>query len=149
MNAKAKKSPPLEAESGDCPRSAKPCMRRPYDRLRVRSIQGGESPTVQDSAGETDIKNIVNKYHRTGILPPAKPGVFADVSNLQGDLTERLIWAQQVQENAQREIAEIQQQREAAADQSGNTGDAPTIPDQTQTTQSQSTSTGQQEGPPD
>lgn len=121
-------------------------MRRPYDRLRVRSVQGGDTPTVQDPGNTTDVKEIVKKYHRTGMMPPGKSGIYADVTNLQGDLTERLIWAKQVQEDAQREIAEIQQRQQADSDATGNTTHGETIPDPAQNTDAQPTAPRQSEG---
>ena len=146
MNAKSKKVVQADNDCTDLPRSPKPCMRMPYDRLRVQSKQGGESTTVQDPQNTTDVNEIVKKYHRTGMMPPGKQGIYADVTGLQGDLTERLIWAKQVQEDAQREIAEIQQQQAAATDQTGNTTNETTVPDQTENPNAQSTTPRQSEG---
>lgn len=58
---------------------------------RVREIVINDEPSnTQDSFGnDTDINTIMARFERTGILPPntAEPQ-YADVVDLQGDLTE-------------------------------------------------------------
>lgn len=60
------------------------------------------SKTVQSAAAATDINNIVERYQRTGSLPPARTAPqWADVTGLQGDLTDRV-------ENARDTIAQVE-----------------------------------------
>lgn len=64
-------------------------------RLRVIATNNGESMTQQAHLDQTDVNAIVARFDRTGQLPPAlRAGQYADVTGLQGDLTERLNYAQ-------------------------------------------------------
>lgn len=58
-----------------------------------------DDPTlaVQSSKDECDINFIVNRYMRTGVLPAANHGVYADISEI-GDLRESLEQVQFAQE---------------------------------------------------
>lgn len=62
-------------------------VRKPYERVREGiSFKGTEQMTVQHLKDETDINNIVKRYHRTGELPQAKrEGSYEDVSELNED----------------------------------------------------------------
>ena len=55
---------------------------------KVTTDPVGVSRTQQADKDQTDINNIVNRYARTGNLPPQRQGVYADVTALQGELTE-------------------------------------------------------------
>lgn len=89
-------------------------VRRPYERERVVTVFEGESMTSQDARDLTDINVIVEQYARTGVLPPAKkPPVFADVTLLQGDLTERIMFAQEVGGKAAAAQEEVRRKRSA------------------------------------
>lgn len=51
----------------------------------------------QSHAEAADINTIVRRFARTGSLPPAmREGVYADVTDLQGPLSERIQWAQEI-----------------------------------------------------
>lgn len=66
-------------------------IRRPHERLRVQTEIIGESLTQQSFKDLTDINNIVNRYDRTGYLDGRNTTpVYADVTSLQGDLTESI-----------------------------------------------------------
>lgn len=68
---------------------AKPYIRKPYERHRVQTPIVGESMTHQAHAVTCDINNIIRKFDNTGVLPPAQhQGQYADVTGLQGDLTQ-------------------------------------------------------------
>lgn len=69
-------------------------IRSPYFRERMPQICGGESLTEQGHAESVDVNNIVRRFHRTGVLPPAAhPPVYADVTRLQAPLQERIAFA--------------------------------------------------------
>lgn len=79
--------------------------RRHWERHRTPFVTEGESMTINSFKDETDINNIVGRYHRTGELPNAKiQPQYADVSGLQGDITETLARA----ETAAQELGDIQ-----------------------------------------
>lgn len=97
-----------------------PRMRKAWERERCPTPMKTESVTDQTAAGETDVNTIVQRFQRTGHLPPGKgPGMYADVSEIQGDLTERLIWAKEQVDNLEtaiqiRAAKEEQEKAEAA-----------------------------------
>jgi len=63
------------------------------------------SRTRQEMAGSTDINGIVEKYLRTGALPPVNQAPqFGDATKYQGDLTERLAQANALQAQAQADV---------------------------------------------
>lgn len=97
-------------------------VRLPHQRERVQSIQGGESCTDINHQEASDVNEIVARYHRSGFLPPAtKQATYADVTGLQGDLTERIQWAREQLDNAQKALTEVQQA------QKNETGEPQTI----------------------
>lgn len=64
------------------------------NRHRIRVCFHAPSKTLQQHAAACDINNIMNRYARTGSLPPPRGAPqFADVTGLQGDLTERVNFA--------------------------------------------------------
>lgn len=106
----------LELEKMNQPRER--VVRKPYERVRLRSEGGGELITDQNPAQDTDVNKIVAKFMRTGTLPPSqKKGVYADVSGLQGDLTEQIIKTQETLKI----LEEKQKQNEEGAEASTET----------------------------
>ena len=87
-----------------------PRVRGPWERERcTMTIDPAEDVCISVPENETDINAIVSRYARTGILPPNdKQPIYADVSGLQGDLTERLLWAETTVENVHAEIRKQQ-----------------------------------------
>lgn len=90
-------------------------VRKPYHRTRCQSIQGGESMTDRSQAQASDVNFIVKQYARTGTLPPPRmQPQYADVTGLQGDLTDRLNWANEQVEAARAHLAEMKTKRDEA-----------------------------------
>lgn len=78
----------------------RPRIRRPWERCRLQVDVAGKSVTQQAHKDQTDINAIVERFHRTGIMPQsARQPIFADVTGLQVDLTEAI--------NRSRETLEI------------------------------------------
>lgn len=74
----------------------------------VREVEG-ESATDDSFGNDTDVNNIVERFTRTGILPPAtKEAQYADVSGLQKDLTELINEANEAKARVE-ELAQEQQ----------------------------------------
>lgn len=75
-----------------CDPCGRPRIRPPWCRVRYGMDFGDQESLVQQAHwDQTDVNAIVDRYHRTGILPPVQNnGVYADVTGLQGDLTERI-----------------------------------------------------------
>ncbi len=68
-----------------------PKVRHPYFRQRSpTNLEGQSLRTDQSQGNDTDVNNIVARFARTGEIPPGKPGQYADVTGLQGDLTEMI-----------------------------------------------------------
>lgn len=90
----------------------------PLERRRVVSNTVGESRTRQADALSCDINHIVNRFHRTGMLPPARhQGAYADVTRLQGDLTEKAAEARKTITKAD-EVVKTVRKRKADASKS-------------------------------
>lgn len=69
----------------------KPVVRHPFSRLRVLTVNVGESLTHQSHAESCDVNNIISRYDRTGVLPlPSREPQYGDVTGLQGELTTLL-----------------------------------------------------------
>lgn len=64
----------------------------PCDPLERRSLAFytvGESKTRQSEKASADVNAIVERFARTGIMPPStKQPIYDDVTGLQGDLTD-------------------------------------------------------------
>lgn len=89
-------------------------VRHPSSRLRITANIVGESLTSQSDLESTDVNNVVRQYTDTGFLPPGKgEGQFADVTALQGDLTERINYANDVYAQAMAESREFHAKRMA------------------------------------
>lgn len=112
-----------------------PVVRPPWQRDRVQKKGGGEVITDKSAAAATDVNHIVKTYRRTGLMPePRTPGQFADVSDLQGELTDKLIFAQEQMKNAQAVYDQVQKELSEAnstSDQQG--GETSTPQNQTET----------------
>lgn len=82
-----------------------PRVRHPYERVRVTTTFSGKSMTHQSHAESCDINNIIRKFDRTGVLPPStRPEQYADVTGLQGDLTERINTSREILDKAGRAV---------------------------------------------
>ena len=102
-----------------------PKVRRPWERQRTVTPISSETDTVQDTYNDTNVNAVVARYTRSGYLPPAqKPPVYADVTSLQGDLTEAI----QRGNEARIELAKIQA---AAATQNERENETPTSQNET------------------
>jgi len=79
-----------------------PVVRPWWWRESVKTAIVGESRTQQAHKDTTDVNVILSRYERTGVLPSVKQnGMYADVTGLQGDLTERIMESQSVIATAQ------------------------------------------------
>lgn len=69
-------------------KSKYPFIRAPLSRYRCVAEAGGETYTVESD--NYSIEQIINRFDRTGELPPGNGGTpqYADVSALNKDLTE-------------------------------------------------------------
>ena len=93
-------------------------VRMPYDRDRVSTVFEGESMTHQSHAESCDINAVINRYMDTGFLPPGMDGgVYADVTELQGDLTDLINRSKAVIADADAKAAELVAKRAAEAEQ--------------------------------
>lgn len=82
-------------------------VRHPMERNRYRTPVVGESMTHQSHKDLCDVNAIVKRFDRTGELPPAtREAQYADVSSLQGDLTERIAMSREVLDTAGRHVDE-------------------------------------------
>lgn len=90
-------------------------VRHPFERVRVFSCVRGESMTHQSHKNQCDVNAIVKRFDRTGELPPpTRPPQYADVSELQGDLTERINLSREVLDTAGRALDEKRQAEKEA-----------------------------------
>lgn len=118
-----KKTALVDTDTGDIiDFGDKPFVRRPWHRSRHGFECEGESKTQQYHKDLTDINNIVNRYQRTGELPPAKiQGQYGDVTSLQGDLGERIIASKEAIAEADKHLAKKNKEREDAKKASSQT----------------------------
>jgi len=92
-----------------------PYIRSPYTRVRVQFATVGESKTHQAHAESCDVNNIISRYERTGVLPPARSvPQYADVTGLQGDLTDLHARAQDTIQTADSYVAGVQKKARKA-----------------------------------
>lgn len=88
----------------------------------------GDSRTQQSHADSTDINTIVNRYQRTGELPPNPRGIegrFMDCEPLQKDLTTAYNDAKSATDRARSEYADHVSQSKSELDE----GALPDSPD--------------------
>lgn len=72
--------------------------RDPLSRDALPFFTQGESRTRQSEKDSADVNAIVERFSRTGQLPPARfEGSYGDVTSLQGDLTDLYNRSQEVQ----------------------------------------------------
>ena len=116
-------------KAGNDPKTTQPRIRKQWERHRTQTPGGGESVTDQSHAAQVDINNIVKLYHRTGQLPEVNKehAQFADVSDLQGDLTENLIKSQETIDEFNREQREAQAAAQAQDRESKVTEKTPDV----------------------
>lgn len=73
----------------------------PEKKIRSNNTQG-PSRTKQSQTVECDVNRIVNRYLKTGVIPPGqKTGIYADVSALP-DFQESLDYVRQAQDDFNR-----------------------------------------------
>lgn len=88
-------------------------FRHPLERVRHQTVVEGESMTHQSHAESCDINQIIARYDRTGELPRGRnQGVYADVTQLQGDLTERAVNAKEVIKKADEHVRSTRRRKE-------------------------------------
>lgn len=102
------------------------------------------SKTRQDHAPACDINNIVERYHRTGMVPPSRglQPQYADVTSLQGDITERLSFSRQV-------VGQVADNLKERMSKKGNKSAAPTPSNQQNQQQNNQQKEGSKNTPPD
>lgn len=67
------------------------------ERLRVQAVPEGESRTLQSHKDLTDINNIVDRFQRTGYIPPSRMSPqWGDVSELNKPLAELAVESESV-----------------------------------------------------
>lgn len=94
--------------------SVLPDVRHPHSRVRVYTRVRGVSRTHQSHKDQVDINNIVRRFDQTGELPPSnRQPQYADVTLLQGDLTDRINRSREVLDQAGRTHEQLQAQRKA------------------------------------
>lgn len=75
----------------ECDEQSAPAVRPSWCRVRVQSVPEGESMTQQSHADSVDVNRIIERFDRTGVLPMAtREPMYADVTDLQVDLTEAI-----------------------------------------------------------
>lgn len=75
----------------------KPTIRPPWFRCRVPFVPQGETMTQQAAFDQTDVNQIVARFHRDGYMPTNnRTPQYGDVTQLQGDLTQKLCEAEAI-----------------------------------------------------
>lgn len=102
-------------------------IRHQNQRDRTPTPITGESTVVAVPWEETDVNAIVERYARTGLLPlQTREGIYADVTKLQGDLTERYLWSmERLEEIRTRAAQEEPATHEAANPDQQQSSEAP------------------------
>lgn len=97
-------------------------VRHPNSRPRCKTILTGLRTRTDNAHKDlTDINNIVNRFQRTGSMPTGKgPGVYEDVTLLQGDLTDVINRSKDIVEKAEKvkvalEKAKAEEEEKVAA----------------------------------
>lgn len=105
----------LNLATGELTASASeaPFVRPPWHRARLRVHYSAASRTQQSHKDLTDINNIVNRYQRTGQLPPGRQGQYGDVTALQGDLGEVILRNQETIDKAKEFEADYKSKKDA------------------------------------
>jgi hypothetical protein len=98
-------------------KSSLPEVRHPSSRVRVYTRVRGKSRTHQSHKESVDINNIVRRFDHTGELPPAnRPPQYADVTHLQGDLTDRINFSRETLDVAGRSAEDLDAKRKAESE---------------------------------
>lgn len=81
-----------------------------YSRNRVVVDFTGVESMVEESHGDqTDVNEIVRRFHRTGYLPPARPVQFLDTTGLRAEsLQERIQFVRDMMQEVPEFEAEYQ-----------------------------------------
>jgi len=111
-------------------------IRSGYHRARHVTEILGESVTQATDGNTTDVNKIMARFTRTGILPEAtREGQYADVTDLQGDMTEILERGKQAASDLEELMAEAKRrENEAISENNENATETPapeTPPDST------------------
>lgn len=71
-------------------KNEKPKINKPWERERkITDLEGQQSKVDRSHGNDTDVNKIVARFSRTGVLPGnPEAAQYADVSNLQEDLTD-------------------------------------------------------------
>lgn len=105
-------------------------VRQPWCRVRVITENDEPSMTQQSHKDQTDVNAIVERFQRTGQLPPAiREPTYADVTELQGDYTEMVNRARQTMQTASEFAAswvETPPETQNSTQDQNNTEPAPT-----------------------
>lgn len=89
-----------------------PFVRPPYFRERCAFRTTGVSRTQQAHAAACDVNKIIARFERTGEMPKARfAPSYADVTLLQGDLTEREAFARSVVSRVHEGAAKLRKER--------------------------------------
>ena len=78
-------------------------VRSPYTRVRQVFKVPGESMVAASAGDDTDVNNIIERFHRTGVMPHSERRQLAqylDVSSLQQDMTTILVKGEQAMQEA-------------------------------------------------
>lgn len=103
--------------------------RDPLSRDRLAFETKGESLTRQSEAVHCDVNTIIERYTRTGQLPPSRrQGAFADVTDLQGDLTERAARARETIATADNFMREHEKKKKSSKPAEPSPAPAPAAP---------------------
>lgn len=87
-------------------------VRKPFDRERLFTKFEGESRTQIADQTSCDVNMIMSRFQRTGVLPDGKgPGQYADVTELQNDITDAINKSRQVIADAKMRVAEANSKR--------------------------------------
>jgi len=110
-------------------RTPAPLPRDPLVRDALLFFTEGESMTRQSEKASADVNAIVERFARTGQLPPARfEGSYADVTGLQGDLTELYNRSQDTQAAYAEALERANAQPEPAPEPAPESAPAPATP---------------------
>lgn len=105
----------------------RPEIRPPYARPRSKTIIEGESMTQHSHADQTNVNLIVERFQRTGYMPPpTRQPQYGDVTGLQVDLTEAYNRSLDTIQSAQEYAAQWEIQRAKEAEELSRTPPAET-----------------------
>ena len=92
--------------------------RDPLSRIKIQHFTVGESKTRQSEADQSDVNKIVERFSRTGYLPPmTSQPIYDDVTGIQGDFTDKInesLATREIYQNEQNALAAAQAAAAAA-----------------------------------